>query len=634
MRTRLREEAMNFLKKIFTKQQPVTTTLTITSNNGFHLRPIAQFANEAKKYTSTVTIIAYEQEVSATEVPKILSLSLEKGESFILKCTGEDAKKATESLSNFFNQLMKNDKQIEQLVQEEEQYEAPTLNGVSVSPGVAIAPLAIYEKIEERTNSNKTTLFHAIEQSKKELLEAYEADKAKEESLIFLAQKELLSSELFEQQFKENLASKEKQIELFKSTILHEIDQLKGTSFESRISDYQDLEDRVLTHLGIENSLKLPTTPYILFAEDLLPSEIPKLNNTPIQGVVLKKGTPTSHASILLRSFAIPSVIIHNDICLNNPCNYPNTILDTKSGDLILEPTKEDIKRAEKKQEEFRAIQKQNHLHRFEPTQTLTGKPIKVLANIGDIESAKEAKELGADGVGLLRSEFLFSETKPTVEEQTQAYKEIFKLFDEVTIRTLDIGGDKALPYITIEHEENPFLGVRGIRFSLHEKNLLEEQLLAIFRANTQKKIKVMFPMVSNCEEFIEAKNIAYEVAKRENLNISTIQFGIMLEVPSVIFGLSEFDKLVDFYSIGTNDLTQYLFAIERTHPTLQANPISPMVMNALKMIIERTERPISICGELAGLGDATEELIEMGYSTLSVSARLIPSLKERIRHV
>ena len=140
--------------------------------------------------------------------------------------------------------------------------------------------------------------------------------------------------------------------------------------------------------------------------------------------------------------------------------------------------------------------------------------------------------------------------------------------------------------------------------------------------------------MVNNCTEFIEAKQTAIAIAKKHQLNISNIKFGIMLEVPSVIFALKEFDKLVDFYSIGTNDLTQYLFAIERTHPTLQADALSPMLFSALKQIIKTTKKPISICGELAGLGAATKPLVNMGYNTLSVSAKLIPSLKERIRNV
>ena len=480
--------------------------------------------------------------------------------------------------------------------------------------------------VESIKCEKKLSIQEAIELTKKDLERLYGENKTNSEADIYLAHKELLSSEIFQQNFQN--------IDSLKETINKEIERLKGTKFESRIADYKDIQQQILKQIGITTTLTLPDKPYILLIDELLPSDVPKLIDSPIQGVVLKQGTPTSHASILLRSFAIPTVIIHDSIE-----ETTEAILDTSSGDLVIAPTEVDRKRAQAKLKAFQEKKAQNYKNRFESTQTLRGKRVKVVANISDVASAIEAKELGADGIGLLRSEFLFMEKKPSLEEQTNAYREIFELFDELTIRTLDVGGDKPLPYADIEKEQNPFLGIRGIRFSLHEKTLLEEQLLAIFKAvnttNTKgKSMKIMFPMVSSCNEFIEAKTVAINIANRYNLDISSIEFGIMLEIPSVIFALHEFDQLVDFYSIGTNDLTQYLFAIERTHPTLQADALSPIVMNALKMIIETTKKPISICGELAGLTAATEILVNLGYDTLSVSAKLIPSLKERIRNV
>jgi len=607
---------INFLKKLF--QKPIQTTLTITSSNGFHLRPIAKFVNEVKQFDATTTLIAHNKEVSATQVPKILALALEKNESFTLQSIGKDAQKANKHLSSFFIQLMEEDKVVEKIEQENENYEGSTLTGQTVAKGIAISSIALYEKIEQKGSDKGLPLQKAIAKTKDELDVLYNKNIEKEEAQIYLAQKELLNSELFENNF---------------HNIDKEIETLKGTKFESRISDYQDLKQRILGWMGTVTKLNLPTSSYILLADDLLPSDISELIKTPIQGVILQKGTPTSHASILLRSFAIPSIIINKNIKLSQ-----KAILDANSGNLILEPTENDIKKAQSKQQLFKDQQEKSYQNRFKSTQTKDGKIIKILANITDLDSATEAKELGADGVGLLRTEFLFTHTKPTIKEQSKAYREIFELFDEITIRTLDIGGDKSLPYINIEKEDNPFLGIRGIRFSLQEKILFKEQLLAIYRAvgsvTPNKTIKIMFPMVSNIEEFIQAKEIAQNVAKENKINTTHIQFGIMLEVPSVIFSLKEFDKLVDFYSIGTNDLTQYLFAIERTHPTLQVDTTSPMLMSALETIAQQVEKPISICGELAGLEKATEQLIKMGYNTLSVSSKLIPSLKERIRNV
>jgi len=617
---------MNFLKKLLKKTPtPIKSTLTITSSNGFHLRPIAKFANEVKKFDATITILAKEKEVSASEVPKILSLALEEGDSFILNSLGEEDKEANKYLTNYFKQLMKDDTKIEIAKQEDENYQALSIHGDTIAKGVGIAPLVKYETIKViENNQNEMLIKDAIKLTEKELLELYKNNEKKEDAQIFLAQKELLSSEIFTKEISS--------IDNLKKIIICEINRLKDTKFKSKISDYKDLESRILFHLGIKNRLKLPNSPYILIANDLLPSEVNQISKTPIQGVILQKGTLTSHASILLRSYTIASIIINKDICKNDICNYPNVIIDANSGDIILEPTSRDIRKAERKQKEIKLEQDKSYSNRLKETKTKFGKKIKVLANITDINSAKEAKEQGADGVGLLRTEFLFTEVKPSLEEQVEAYREIFELFDDVTIRTLDIGGDKSLPYVDIPKEDNPFLGLRGIRFSLYEQRLFKEQLLAIFKAHNSKSIKIMFPMISEKNEFRKAKKIAIEVADEHNIDISNIKFGIMIEVPSVILALRVFDKGVDFFSIGTNDLTQYLFATERTHPILKINPISPILMSALKIIIDNTSKPISICGELAGIDEAIKELIDMGYTNLSVSPKLIPSLKEKIR--
>lgn len=619
---------MNFFKKLFSKPQPpIQTILTITSANGFHLRPIAKFVNEVKKFDATIQISSKEQTVIATQVPKLLSLSLEKGETFILESIGNEAKEANEYLSNFFKELMLDDPIIEPIIQDDEKYESATIKGITINRGVVIAPLAEYETHElSQDVSIKTSIKEAIKLSKDELYELYQKNKTKDEAQIFLAQKELISSDIF----RYNCPN----IKTFRTIIKEQIRKLENTKFESRILDYLDIQQRVLSHLGISSILKLPDTPYILLADDLLPSDIIKLTNTPIKGLILQKGTPTSHASILLRSFEIPSMIVTKTIRLSQ-----EVILDANSGDLILSPSPHDVHKAQIKQKLLKIQQQQSYENRFKPSITKDKKKIQVLANVTDLASAKEAKENGANGIGLLRTEFLFAQNKPTLDEQIQTYQEIFELFPHITIRTLDIGGDKSLPYINIRKEDNPFLGIRGIRFSLQEKELFAEQLLAIFKASmlvTRKAqiIRIMFPMVSDIHEFQEAKRIAVNIAKIHHINLNNLQFGIMLEVPSVIFALKEFDQLVDFYSIGTNDLTQYLFAIERTHPTLTANATSPILMNALQQIVKTTQKPISICGELAGIEEATEPLLKMGYETLSVSAKLIPALKERIRNV
>jgi phosphocarrier protein FPr len=620
---------MNFLKKLLnTEQSPITSTLIITSSNGLHLRPIAKFVNEVKKFNATVTIIAKEQEVSALQVPKILSLALEEGDTFILKSIGEDARKSNEYLNRYFQELMREDSKVEIAKQEDENYQADSIQGETIARGVGIAPLVKYRSIERDNSSHiKISINRAMELTQKELLKLYQLNKGEENSQIFLAQKELLSSDIFKREIVD--------IEELHRVFDQEIEKLQGTKFQSRVSDYKDLKKRILSHLGIKTILSLPTNPYILLADDLLPSEVYQVSKTQIEGVILKKGSVSSHASILLRSLAIPSIIIkNNSIDENSKCRYSDIIIDANSGDIILKPTDRDIRKAKNKRNKIQAERNKSYLKRFQETKTLSGKKIKILANITDMVSAQEAKNEGADGIGLLRTEFLFTEKRPSLDEQIKVYKEIFKLFDDITIRTLDIGGDKSLPYINIPKEDNPFLGLRGIRFSLYEESLFREQLLAIFKAHNGKPIKIMFPMISEKREFRKAKKIAYEVALEHNIDISNILFGIMIEVPSVILALKVFDKGVDFFSIGTNDLTQYLFAIERTHPILKTDITSPIIMSALKIIIDNVSKPVSICGELAGVEEVTKELINLGYTTLSVSAKLIPSLKEKIRSI
>ena len=331
---------MNFIKKLFKKEKAIISTLHITSSNGFHFRPIAKFAHEVKKFNANITLLAYEKEVDASQASDIISLSHEKGESVTLLCRGEEAQKASEALSTFFKQLMLDDKKEKAMVQIEEHYEAPALSGISVAPGISIAPLF---PLEIKTNTSNTKMTHSINEAitlvQEELEKLYEEEKS-DESEIYLAQKELLTSKLFEQKFHT--------VECFINTIKEESNKLKNTKLESRMADYTDIQQRVLAYVGIKSNFDLPNTPYILLADELLPSHIKKLSKTPIQGVVLKKGTPTSHASILLRSHAIPAVIINQEIEPNS-----QAILDTNSGNLIVNPTENDLKKAKIKQKAF-----------------------------------------------------------------------------------------------------------------------------------------------------------------------------------------------------------------------------------------------------------------------------------------
>jgi phosphocarrier protein FPr len=395
----------------------------------------------------------------------------------------------------------------------------------------------------------------------------------------------------------------------------------------TKADDYKDIRNRIFKSAS---KPKIPNDPFILLSDSLLPSDIEYLSKSKVAGVALKDISPRSHVAMLLRSLDIPTLKVDFDADILKDI----IIIDADSKVLLVDPKSEDIKIAKNAIREREEIKKSAFIKSGEHAITKNRETIKVLANVHDLTSAKEAKEFGSDGIGLLRSEFIFKEKKPDLEEQIQFYTEIFALFDDVCVRTLDVGGDKKLPYITIEEEQNPFLGIRGIRLLQTHQEIISEQLTAILRAANNRAIKIMFPMVATPREFIEAKALALRVAKKENIKIDNVQFGIMIEVPSVLFTLEEFDKVVDFYSIGTNDLAQYLFAIDRTHKTLQIDDTEGVVYRAITKITRETTKPLSICGELASDIHNTQKLIECGLTTLSVAPKMIPAIKSKIREI
>ena len=602
---------MQLFKNLFSK--PLSTQLKVTSSNGFHLRPAAQFSTLAKSFACDVTATFNSKDVDAKKLNALLSLSLEKQNHFRLTTQGKDAQKALTALKTLFNTLMLDDVEITQIEKTHANYIAETLEGDIIAKGVAIAPATLY-KTETIQHENSLTFKEAIEKTIENL------DHKSDKSDIYMAQKELLLA----------IADKCTSLDALETLIEEESHNLKGTKLSTKIIDYQDILQQVKSALGLEVKVLFPTNNFILLAYDLLPSEIALLSNSKVQGVVLKEASINSHTSILLRASGIPSLIADTSkIALDK-----EVILDSFAGVVVLTPNSEDIQNAKKLQEKVMKQKEYSDSKRFESARTTQGKQIKVFSNIGDIESAKIAKEEGAEGIGLLRSEFLFKSVKPSLEAQTKAYTEVFDYFDDITVRTLDVGGDKALPYLQIPLEDNPFLGIRGVRLFRTHPEILEEQLLAIFIASQGKKIKIMFPMVSTVEEFSKAKSFAQNVAQKHSIDISNIAFGIMIEVPSVLFLIEAFNEVVDFYSIGTNDLTQYLFAVERTHPLLKVDELSPVVFSALKSIVNQATKPVSICGELAANTDAIDKLINLGLTTLSVSPKSIAQTKEQIRHV
>ena len=608
---------MSLFKHLFSKT--LSAELTITSSNGFHLRPVAQFASLSKSFPCSITATFQGKTVETKSVNTLLSLSLEKGDTFTLQVQGKQADTALKALTEHFETLMGTDSEVQTIQKGTADYEGTLIEGEIVFQGIAIAP--VYTHIRKEVQHSTTMSFQeAVQASLDELDVQHQLHQEEEQGSIYLAQKALLDA----------LGETCNTLLELEESIEKEIKTLGGGKLASKEADYRDILQTVQKHLGLEIQVSFPERPFILLANDLLPSEIDALSKTQAQGVILQNASIHSHTAILLRSFGIVSLIADIGKIAQNTL----LILDSHAGSVVRDPSEEDLKKAQKHAEKDKKKQTQSAVKRFEEAYTAEGAKIKVLANVSDPASAKIAKEEGAEGIGLLRSEFLFKENKPSLETQEKAYAEIFSCFDDVTVRTLDVGGDKALPYIEIPKENNPFLGIRGVRLFQSHPALLEEQLLAIFKAANGQSIKIMFPMVSTVKEFTEAKTFAQNIAKKHQQAIDTIAFGIMIEVPSVLFLLEAFNEVVDFYSIGSNDLSQYLFAIERTHPTLSIDTHSPVLFSAIEMIVQKVTKPLSICGELAADPLAIEKLLHSGIQTLSVSPKSIAQTKETIRHV
>jgi multiphosphoryl transfer protein len=379
----------------------------------------------------------------------------------------------------------------------------------------------------------------------------------------------------------------------------------------------------------------------ILIAEDLTPSDTATMDRGRVVGFATVRGGATSHVAILARSLDIPAIAGIEPAALQLANGTP-VILDARKGSLRLNPPPEEIERIRQRQTRHEARRREDIAHAHEPAKTSDGRHIHVLANIGGLKDAGQVVEVGGEGVGLLRSEFLFMDraSAPTEDEQAESYAAILRAIGPdrpVIIRTLDVGGDKPLPYLPIPREDNPFLGERGIRVGLDRPEVLRTQLRALLRASAGSKLHVMFPMIATMQELRDAKAVLAEEAAA--LGIAPLPCGIMVEVPAVAVMAQTFAAEADFFSIGTNDLTQYTLAMDRGHPKLapKVDALNPAVLRLISQTIEGAHshnRIAGICGGVAGDLHAVPILVGLGIDELSVSLPAIPAVKAQIRRL
>ena len=415
---------------------------------------------------------------------------------------------------------------------------------------------------------------------------------------------------------------------------------LKDPLLAGRAADVQDVGYRVLRLLmgGDEQQVSLPDYPVILVAQDLSPSDTAALDREKILGFCTAAGGPTAHSAIIARALSIPAVVSAGTAVLDIP-NLTKVILNGSNGTLTIEPDAAAIAQAQDQQRQWQAAISHAAATAADPAITQDNHRVEVVANIGGLADAQQAASAGAEGVGLLRTEFLFLDRSdaPTEREQFEVYRDVVQAMagQPVIIRTLDIGGDKPLPYISVPPEANPFLGERGIRLCLNRPDLLRQQLRAILRAAEFGPLRIMFPMIADLTEWREARAMVADIQKE--MGAPAVEVGIMIEVPSAALMADVFAKEVDFFSIGTNDLTQYTLAMDRMHPSLagKSDGLHPAVLRLIARTVEAAHangKWVGVCGELGADAQAVPILVGLGVDELSVSVPAIPSVKAQIR--
>ena len=539
------------------------------------------------------------------------------------------------------------------------------ITGIAVSPGIAIGKVYLFEKKEIEINKcpcknpeeEKAKLIEARNKTKEQLQKIRDntAKKVSEEkAAIFDAHITLLEDEDLLQEVNDIITDEKvsadyalsKGIEVYRQIL----SDVQDEYLRERAGDLADIADRWIRNILGETIVELSDIPKnsIIIARDLTPSDTANLNLENTLGFITEIGGRTSHTSIMARSLEIPAVVgigsIIKDIKDIKTKKDLTIILNGNTGGVIIEPSEKSIEECEKLKIEFdknRALLKE-FAHRDAVSKD--GTKIRVYANIGSPADLGGALKNGADGIGLYRTEFLFMENTdfPTEEEQFKAYKEVVEAMSghTVTIRTMDIGGDKHLPYLDMPAEENPALGWRALRICLDRQSIIKTQFRALLRASAFGKVKIMLPMIVSLEELRKAKAIfndcKLELMKENVAFNEALELGIMIETPSVVFKSESFARESDFFSIGTNDLTQYTLAADRGNEKIASicDPYNPSVLIAIKMAIDGAHSSgiiISMCGELAGDLLAVPLLFGLGLDVFSMSAISIPEVKKMI---
>ncbi|MCG8353900.1 MAG: phosphoenolpyruvate--protein phosphotransferase [Chloroflexales bacterium] len=631
----------------------------VLNSAGLHARPATAFIEIANQFAAEIRVTYGDKVADGKALVSLLKLGVEHGVTISIAARGPDADAALNALITTVEVGLEEEA-------EEEKQSAETfvwtpvssgrsIAGVAASPGLAIGPLYQFKHSQllikdnpQDQDTEKRQMHEALEIAREQLNDVYESVKARSgrsEAAIFRAHQALLDDPDLVAEVYTLIENGHSAAWSWRRAITDrvvEVQKVQDERLAGRAVDLHDVGQRVLRLMVAvdEEEQALPEEPVILIAEDLTPSDTARLDPKRTLGFCTAAGGPTSHTAIIARSLDIPA-IVGAGAALLEQASGTVCVLDGGAGKLYVEPSSADLESARQSQGELQRLRDAEYQTRYQPALTTDGHRVEVVANIGRASEAEQAVNAGAEGVGLMRTEFLFLDraTPPTEEEQFEAYTTMTRALNglPLIIRTLDIGGDKALPYLALPAEDNPFLGVRGIRLCLRRPELFIPQLRAIYRASMTGPIKIMFPMIATLEELRAAKEVAEQV--RHELGVPPVEIGIMVEAPSTVMMAKEFAQEVDFFSVGTNDLTQYALAIDRLHPVLakHVDGLHPAVLRLIDLTVRAADSAgkwVGVCGGIAGDPRGAMILTGLGVTELSMSIPSVAAVKARLRQV
>jgi multiphosphoryl transfer protein len=634
--------------------------VVLRGHAGLHARPATKFAEIAADFASEIRVIHGDRAANGKAMASLLRLGVESGVTLRIEARGSDADAAlavlVEAVENGLGDVDEITGSAPAVVWTPPETVTAVIVGTSAAPGMAIAPIFRFRAEMLTVEDSRGESAVEIRRLEKILAEAHDelqrlGDDAAScpvpaQAEIFKAHQALLGDPELKAEVIALINERHGAAWSWQQIIERRVDEvrrLKNERLAGRAADLRDIGQRVLRHFSgvVSRDPVLPAGQCILVADDLTPSDTAKLDPKKILGLCTAAGGPTSHTAIIARARGLPAVVGAGSEVLSLP-DGAMAILDGGAGRLYPHPDEFALSLAKEFQAGLARHQAAADADRFRPALTSDGHRVEIVANIGHAEEAAVAVEAGAEGVGLLRTEFLFlgRESAPTENEQFLAYTEMIRALNglPLVVRTLDIGGDKVVPYLGLTHEENPFLGVRGIRLCLRRLEVFKTQLRAIYRAAATAEagaVKIMFPMVTTLEDLRTAKKLAESV--RAELGAPHCDIGIMVEVPSVVLMAREFAREADFFSVGTNDLTQYALAIDRQHPELgkEADALHPAVLRLIDLTVKAAAAEgkwVGVCGGAAGETLGASILAGLGVTELSMSAPSLAAVKAKLR--